>query len=352
MAIRRIASFMSRNVFTNLAAEERYFDRTTGHSLIFYVNSPCVVMGRFQNPFKEADVAYASSQRIPIARRKSGGGTVVHDEGNLNICFMRPRQEHDPCANSKLLAKVLHEEFGIPATVDKRADIRVEGLKVSGSAYRISRDRAYHHATLLISSDLQQLRRLLASPLKDQLEVKGTPSVPSSVINLSECGDGSIDIPTVMQAIANRWKEEGHARVQSVSPDLLERELGGLQEERSEFRDHSWIYGQTPQFSFIGQHDGLSAELFMDKGTVVNGITLRKSNGDGHHTDLSVVQSKLNETLCGLQFDGPSLSAALDKCLSEVSSHEAIQAVRAILKQLPQRDWPDVRNNDSVESLT
>lgn len=350
MVIRRVASFMSRNVFANLAAEERYFDRTSGHSLIFYVNSPCVVMGRFQNPFKEADVAYASSHRIPIARRKSGGGTVVHDEGNLNVCFMRPRDEHDPCANSKLLAKVLHDEFGIPATVDKRADIRVDGLKVSGSAYRISRNRAYHHATLLVNSDLQLLRRLLASPLKDQLEAKGTPSVPSSVVNLSECGDGNIDIPTVMQAIADRWKEDGHARIQSLSPDVLEREFGGFQEERSEFRDHSWVYGQTPQFSFVGEHDGLSVEFSMDKGTVVSGVTLHKANGDGHHTDLSDVQSTVNEALCGRQFDGPSLIAAMDSCLPEVANHEVIQAVRAVLGQVPHREWPSEKSNDSIIS--
>lgn len=351
MALSRVISFTSRNVFTNLAAEERFFDRTSGHNLLFYVNSPCVVLGRTQNPFKEVDVAYAASQQIPVARRRSGGGTVVHDEGNLNICFISPREEHDPHANSKLVARALRDEFGILTTVNKRADVFVDGAKVSGSAYRLSRDRAYHHATLLIKSDLPRLRRLLASPLKDQLDVMGTASISSSVTNLSELGDGNIDIPTAMQAIANRWQGSSDARVQALSPGSVEREFGGLQGERGELCGYPWVFGKTPRFSFRAESNGLALTLFMNKGTTVDRVEI---SSDSKQQDVSPVEDKLSNLFKGLPFDGPSLSHALDSVPPQVSDdqqHQIIQAVRDVL-QIPQQIWRGDSDDVPFESMT
>ena len=155
--------FSSTDVFTNLASEERMFQEGPLNAILFYVNRNAVVLGRTQNPFREVDVAYARDKRFSIARRRSGGGCVIHDTGNLNFCFIRPREEHDAYNNARLVASVLNDDFDIDATVNKRADIVVDGKKVSGAAYRISKDRAYHHGTLLVNSNLDILRRVLKS---------------------------------------------------------------------------------------------------------------------------------------------------------------------------------------------
>lgn len=74
----------------NLAMEEwavRYLDPTYSY-LFLYFNRPVVVLGRHQNVLQEVNVCACWQQGVPILRRISGGGTVVHDQGNLNIAFI------------------------------------------------------------------------------------------------------------------------------------------------------------------------------------------------------------------------------------------------------------------------
>ena len=47
--------------------------------LMFYKNWPCAVIGKNQNPWKEVNLPLLNSLHIPLVRRRSGGGTVVHD---------------------------------------------------------------------------------------------------------------------------------------------------------------------------------------------------------------------------------------------------------------------------------
>lgn len=62
--------------------------------LILYVNTPSVIIGRNQNPLEEVDVDYTERMGIPVLRRMSGGGSVFHDTGNLNFCFITPQSRH------------------------------------------------------------------------------------------------------------------------------------------------------------------------------------------------------------------------------------------------------------------
>ena len=51
--------------------------------IIIFRNSPSVVIGRYQNPWIEANVKFCEENNIKLVRRYSGGGAVYHDEG----CF-------------------------------------------------------------------------------------------------------------------------------------------------------------------------------------------------------------------------------------------------------------------------
>lgn len=253
------------------------------------------------------------------------------------MCFMTTRAAHKPCENARLMSSVLRDDFGIPAVISPRGDILVNGHKVSGSAYRLSRDRAYHHATLLVRSDLPRLRALLKSRLNAGINALGAASVPAPVTTLQDCVHGSIDLPSVMQAMADRWQKARQpkatkARIQEVSPASVEREVGGMQEERAAISNNAWIYGVTPRFSHSLVEGQSPVTLFMKKGAVFDHVEVPSD---------PTVQLRLQNLLAGVPFDGPSLLHALDAShVSDASPSAAIlQNVKSALQHVPPQYW-------------
>lgn len=124
----------SYDVFTNLALEDwiyRNYDLTNHHILMLWANDPCVVVGRHQNPFSEANVSNLLSKGVELARRNSGGGAVFHDRGNLNCTFFTNRDRYNRGYNLNILTRALFREFAIKTEVSDRDDITLMGKKVS-----------------------------------------------------------------------------------------------------------------------------------------------------------------------------------------------------------------------------
>lgn len=124
----------SNDIFTNLALEDwfyRNFDFTNHHVLMLWSNDPCVVVGRHQNPFDETNVSHLQKAGIALARRNSGGGTVFHDRGNLNMTFFTPRERYNRKYNLKIVTRALFREWGIKADISARDDIVINDKKVS-----------------------------------------------------------------------------------------------------------------------------------------------------------------------------------------------------------------------------
>ncbi|KGG51774.1 hypothetical protein DI09_27p130 [Mitosporidium daphniae] len=125
--------------------------------LLFYVNKPCVVIGRNQLIWNECDPSI-----ITTARRMSGGGAVYHDPGNLNFSLFTPKHLFRRERGIEALRTSLQAE--IPASLLRTStfhDLFLSEKKVSGSAFRIARGCAYHHGTALFCSDLQMLSKAL-----------------------------------------------------------------------------------------------------------------------------------------------------------------------------------------------
>lgn len=124
----------SNDIFTNLALEDwlyRNFDFKNHHILLLWQNSPAVVIGRHQNPWLEANTAILPEHGIEIARRNSGGGTVYHDHGNLNLTFFTPRENYSRKNNLQLISRALLREWGLKTEISPREDIVSGNYKVS-----------------------------------------------------------------------------------------------------------------------------------------------------------------------------------------------------------------------------
>ena len=53
------------------------------------------------------------------ARRNSGGGTVYHDLGNINISFMTEKKEYDRCGNLQLVCSAVRNLMSVDVSVNK-----------------------------------------------------------------------------------------------------------------------------------------------------------------------------------------------------------------------------------------
>lgn len=130
----------SYDVFTNLALEDwiyKNYDFGNHHVLMLWLNDPCVVVGRHQNPFNEANVSQLETAGIALARRNSGGGAVYHDRNNLNCTFFTPRERYDRKYNLNLITRAIYREYGIDTEISSRDDILLHGKKVSASRIKL-----------------------------------------------------------------------------------------------------------------------------------------------------------------------------------------------------------------------
>jgi lipoate-protein ligase A len=59
--------------------------------LLFYINSPSVIIGRHQHTRAEINPSYIHANRVRVIRRLSGGGAVYHDFRQFEFLALLPR---------------------------------------------------------------------------------------------------------------------------------------------------------------------------------------------------------------------------------------------------------------------
>ncbi len=234
----------------NLATEDWIFKTFPAdhHVLFLWRNRPCIVIGRFQNPWNECNLQAMEEDDVLLARRQSGGGAVYHDLGNTNFTFMSPKNSYSKDRNFAIISEALREGFGITAEQSGRNDILVDGRKVSGSAFRMAKDRAFHHGTLLISTDMKKLPHYL-TPDKDKLKSKGVRSVASRVANLTEFNT-SLTHDSLCHAIVEQFFSayEQRCEIEDLTIERLSQETS-LYQTYTEYSDWNWRFGSSPQFN-------------------------------------------------------------------------------------------------------
>ena len=121
----------ANDIFSNLALEEWLYNNTDHNqtsTLLMWKNNPCVVIGRHQNPWLECNVEKSLSDGISIARRGSGGGTVYHDEGNLNCSFIKHKTIYNREENLRFIIAAINSRWDIDLALNCREDIIMDDL--------------------------------------------------------------------------------------------------------------------------------------------------------------------------------------------------------------------------------
>ena len=163
-------------------------------TLFTWIVSPTVIYGRHQSAEVEVNEAYCREHDIAVVQRKSGGGCVYADEGNLMISFISP-STHSEQVFAQFLAMVAQalQAKGLPAVTTAHNDILVDGRKVSGCACFTAPTGTIVHGTLLYDVNLEAMLAAI-TPTTAKLAKHGVASVRQRVANLRELTTAFDDI--------------------------------------------------------------------------------------------------------------------------------------------------------------
>ena len=242
----------------NIATEDWIFrdmlspgDLEDTQILFLWRNDNTVVIGRFQNPWTECNTAKMEEDKIILARRQSGGGAVFHDLGNTNFTFLSSKTSFDKSVNNKIITNAINS-FGLHSFASGRNDLLVETAdgekKISGSAFKETKDRAFHHGTVLINADMTKLAHYLNPNIK-KLESKGITSVRARVLNLQEINPQithDLLCERIIQEFFNHYQEE--CTIEVLDHNYL-LSLPKLQEHFLRMSNWDWRFGEAPKFN-------------------------------------------------------------------------------------------------------
>lgn len=173
---------------------------------------------------------------------------MYHDMGNTNFSIHLPRSSFNRHATAQLVLRAVRS-LDIDARVNDRNDICVGPYKVSGSAYKIAKDRAYHHGTMLISSQLSTLGDVLYVS-KESMITRGVASIRSPVKNLQEFNP-TVTHDKFVRAMVQAFREEYHVGepVQYVQAEDATN-IPYIHDTMANFPEWDWAFGQTPEFTY------------------------------------------------------------------------------------------------------
>ena len=118
----------STNPYENLAMEEYLFRfaEPDSHILYLWQNEDTIVLGRNQQAEEECRTEEFLASGGTIARRRSGGGAVYHDLGNLNFSIIGTKNNMSKSLYQSFLTELL-EGLGLSPECSGRNDITING---------------------------------------------------------------------------------------------------------------------------------------------------------------------------------------------------------------------------------
>ncbi|MNJ31960.1 Lipoate-protein ligase A [compost metagenome] len=242
----RIIVSTEHDPYYNLALEEDLLKHVQQNEVILYIwqNEKTVVIGRNQNPFLECDVSQLSSSGVRLARRISGGGAVYHDLGNLNFTFIYKESNKNVEKQLNVIKKAV-EAFDVAVELSGRNDLTIQGFNFSGHAFYAEDGNEFHHGTLMVDVDVNQLVKVL-KPSKLKMEARGITSVKSRVVNLKTLNP-SFSVAKLTELLMFYFEEDYGETCQPLTYSSQNYKPINLHK----YKDSGWIYGECPKYDVM-----------------------------------------------------------------------------------------------------
>lgn len=237
------------NPHFNLATEEYLFKNRKDDLIFLYRNHPSLIIGKHQNALAEINLQFVKKHNIPVIRRLSGGGTVYHDEGNINFCFIRNGTEGHLVNFREFTRPILEflQTKGLNAELGEKNELRIHQLKFSGNAEHLVKNRIMHHGTILFSSNLQHLEEAIHVDLS-KYQDKAVKSNRMTVCNLQSLLSEELDANEFMLMLGNFLSQYFSNPIDLI---LNTEEINIIQNlVQTKYQTKEWNFGYSPMYLY------------------------------------------------------------------------------------------------------
>ncbi len=227
--------------FANIALEGMLVGGCLSSQLIVFLwqNEPTVVIGKNQNPWIECAMDRLEEGGVHLARRRSGGGAVYHDAGNLNVSFISKGATFEGHVQTGIVMDAV-SLAGIKNVQHARNDLEIDGRKFCGWASYSHKDVVCHHCCLMVDVDMEAMHRLL-TPSAQKLASHGVPSVAARTMNLSDIVP-SVSVETIRLNVKEALASTFGSFAQLSTEPLIRS--AGLEKRRAMLSSRDWILGR------------------------------------------------------------------------------------------------------------
>ena len=209
--------------------------------LFLWQVEPTVIFGRNQLIESEVNLDYCREHGIQTYRRKSGGGCVYADMGNVMFSYVTKDENVCLTFNRYVnLLVLLLFRMGIEAKATGRNDVLIDGRKVSGNAFYHIPGKSIVHGTMLYDTQMEHMVGSI-TPSDTKLVSKGVKSVRQHIALLKD--HTSMTIGEFM-TFARRTLCD---RSICLTPKQVER----ISEMEQEYLTDAFIYGRNPRYTIV-----------------------------------------------------------------------------------------------------
>ncbi len=240
----------NKDPWFNLAAEEFAVKYLTDEVLMLWESDYCIVTGKHQLAYAEYNPELVFPQSIPVLRRISGGGTVVHAPGNLNYSLITDNRKNDYKIDFRKATQPIIEflgKFGLKVKLTGVSNLSANELKISGNAAHVFKNKSLYHGTLLFDADLEKIQSLITRP-EQPYQSKAIKSNPAQIANISQLIDTPLLFEEFKQLLeAYLVKTFSINTLRSFSNTETKSILRLVSEK---YRTDEWNFGYSPDYYF------------------------------------------------------------------------------------------------------
>lgn len=302
----------TRRLSFYLAMEEYVACHTDGQDCFFmWQVEPSVIFGRNQLIENEVNIGYCHNHHIRAYRRKSGGGCVYADMGNVMFSYITS-EEAVSFTFSRYLRMIVGmlREMHVDAHASGRNDVMIGDKKVSGNAFyrmarcgRAGRGRSIVHGTMLYDANMENMVGALTPP-GEKLSSKGVTSVRQHVALLKDYTDMDIE----------QFKQFAKASLCQSKMMLSHADVTAIEQMERAYLSEEFIYGNNPKYTIVRKGRIEDVGCFEVRIELKND-EIRNMAMYGDYFIVGDVDSDIIHPLRGVRLERNALKAALPEDL-------------------------------------